>query len=243
MPTGKWLPLWWTGTERLCWTFPAGTRVYSDSLSLRQATLHWVGDRDGFISTPFYDYYALALSGYDSLNGVYRYGENKPVMTLTLDGDVERAALEAMDGRKGTIAVYNYKTGELLCAISTPTYDPDDVPDLSGEEAQEEYAGVYLNRFLQSDYTPGSIFKIITYAAAMDSIPDIEDQTFYCDEEYDLGGGKVTCEHWHGEQTIHEALTNSCNIAFAKIVEELGAEKLEQYIRTSPLRKVCPSMA
>lgn len=208
-----------------------GDRVYSDSLSLRQATLHWVGDRDGFISTPFYDYYALALSGYDSLNGVYRYGENKPVMTLTLDADVERAALEAMDGRKGTIAVYNYKTGELLCAISTPTYDPDDVPDLSSEEAQEEYAGVYLNRFLQSDYTPGSIFKIITYAAAMDSIPDIEDQTFYCDEEYDLGGGKVTCEHWHGEQTIHEALTNSCNIAFAKIVEELGAEKLEQYIR------------
>ena len=161
-------------------------RVYSDSLPLRQATLHWVGDRDGFISTPFYDYYALALSGYDVLNGVYRYGENKPVMTLTLDADVERAALEAMDGQKGTIAVYNYKTGELLCAISTPTYDPDNVPDLSSEEAREEYAGVYLNRFLQSDYTPGSIFKIITYAAAMDSIPDIEDQTFYCDEVYDL---------------------------------------------------------
>ena len=45
-------------------------RVYSDSLPLRQATLHWVGDRDGFISTPFYDYYALALSGYDVLNGL-----------------------------------------------------------------------------------------------------------------------------------------------------------------------------
>ena len=104
---------------RLCWTFPAGTGVQRFPCSPAGHPPLGGGDRR-LHQHALYDYYALALSGYDSLNGVYRYGENKPVMTLTLDGDVERAALEAMDGRKGTIAVYNYKTGELLCAISTP---------------------------------------------------------------------------------------------------------------------------
>lgn len=207
----------------------SGERTYAEDADVRKAVLHWTGDRDGYISTPFYDYYAKELSGYDVLNGVYHFGENAAQMALTLDAELQEAALEAMDGRHGTIAVYNYKTGELLCAISTPTFDPDDAPNVADDE-DGEYNGVYLNRFLQSSYTPGSIFKIITTAAALDCIPDIEEQTFYCDQVYELGGGEVTCEHWHGEQTLSDAFANSCNIAFAKIVEQIGAERLAEYV-------------
>lgn len=52
-------------------------------------------------------------------------------MTLTLSARVQNAALDAMAGRKGTVGVYNYKTGEILCALTTPTYDPDNVPDIA----------------------------------------------------------------------------------------------------------------
>ncbi len=66
-------------------------------------------------------------------------------MTLTVSADVQRTALAALDGRKGTVGVYNYKTGEILCAVSSPTYDPDDVPGRGGNP--ETYEGVYVNRF------------------------------------------------------------------------------------------------
>ena len=91
---------------------------------------------------------------------------------------------------------------------------------------------MYLNRFLQSDYTPRLHFQNYHLRRVLwTPSPTSRTRTFYCDEEYDLGGGKSPASIGTGEQTIHEALTNSCNIAFAKIVEELGAEKLEQYIR------------
>ena len=84
-------------------------------------------------------------------------------MALTVSADVQRTALAALDGRKGTVGVYNYKTGEILCAVSSPTYDPDDVPDVEGNP--ETYEGVYVNRFLHATYTPGSVFKLVTAAA------------------------------------------------------------------------------
>ena len=100
-------------------------------------------------------------------------------MMLTVSADVQRTALAALDGRKGTVGVYNYKTGEILCAVSSPTYDPDDVPDVEGNP--ETYEGVYVNRFLHATYTPGSVFKLVTAAAALDEIPDIGSRTFTCE--------------------------------------------------------------
>ena len=207
----------------------SGERTYSQELSIRKSTLHWVGDRDGYIYTPFYDHYAKALSGFDVLNGVYRYGENTPEMTLTWDARVQAAALEALGSYHGTVSVYNYKTGALLCAVTTPTYDPDDPPDVEADE-DGAYKGVYVNRFTQSAYIPGSIFKIVTLAAALETIPDIREQSFYCESVYEIDGEEVTCEGWHGWQDIEDAFANSCNCAFAQIVEQLGAETLTSYV-------------
>ena len=139
------------------------------------------------------------------------------------------AALEAMGDRIGTVAVYNYKTGEILCAATTPTFDPDNVPDIENDE-EGLYTGVYVNRFLQSKYIPGSIFKIVTLAAALETVPDIEDQTFTCTGIYEIGGGDVTCEERHGKQSLKEAFCNSCNCAIAQVVETIGRDKLARYV-------------
>ena len=204
-------------------------RTYSEDETVRTATLHWVGDRLGNIAVPFVTHYSRQLLGYDSVNGIYAYGSSSGNIRLTLSAKVQAAALEAMGDRVGTVAVYNYKTGELICAVTTPTYDPDNVPDIAGD-TEGKYTGVYVNRFLQSKYIPGSIFKIVTLAAALETVPDIQEQTFTCTGVYEIGGGDVTCESTHGKQTLKEAFCNSCNCAFAQITGLVGQEKLARYI-------------
>lgn len=203
-------------------------RTYAVSSALRTSLVHWLGDREGNVSAPLLSYYARELAGFDVINGVYDYGDVGGTVELTLSAEVQMAALEAMGGYKGTIAVYNYKTGEILCAISTPAFDPDGVPDIAGDTTGQ-YDGVYVNRFLKSTYTPGSIFKIVTAAAALETIPDIQEQSFTCTGEVAYGIDKVTCMEEHGSQTFREAFLHSCNCAFAQIADQLGGEVLQRY--------------
>lgn len=204
-------------------------RTYSSTKELRQSMLHWLGDRYGYISAPAIASYAKEMAGYNSLTGLYAYS-GAGQAELTLSAQVQMAALKAMGDYKGTVAVYNYKTGELLCAVTTPTYDPDNVPDIAGDETGA-YEGVYMNRFTQSAYIPGSIFKVVTTAAALEEIPDIKEQTFTCTGTYAYGVDKVTCELVHGTLDFDSALAQSCNCAFASIVDQLGAETLEKYVK------------
>ncbi len=208
----------------------SGNKTYTPESQVRKATLHWTGDRAGNIAGTLASKYHENMISYDIVNGVYTYGDTQGRIHLTLSSKLQAAALKAMGDYKGTVAVYNYETGELICAVSTPTFDPDDVPDIAGDQTGA-YVGVYVNRFLQSRYTPGSIFKIVTLAAALETIPDVRDMTFACDGVYEVGtNGKVTCEGVHGKQTLKQAFCNSCNCAFAQLVQQIGRDKLQQYV-------------
>ena len=207
-----------------------GSRTYAANAQLRMSVLHWLGDRQGNISAPSLSHYANEIAGFDPFSGVYAYGGTGGQANLTLSAKVQMAALEAMGDYKGTVAVYNYKTGEILCAVTTPTYDPDNVPDISADTTGV-YSGVYVNRFVQSTYTPGSIFKIVTAAAALEGVPDIMEQTFTCEGVLEYGVDKVTCEQKHGTLTFREAFARSCNCAFAQISERIGGLGLEKYAK------------
>ena len=206
-----------------------GGRIYADSAALRKSTVHWLGDRYGSIDAPALPSHAAELAGYDLLNGVYAYGDDGGTAKLTLSSQVQLSALEALEGKKGTVAVYNYRTGAILCAVTTPNYDPDNVPDVEND-ASGQYEGIYVNRFTQSVYTPGSIFKIVTLAAALEEFPDAQDMRFSCSGNVHLDGGEITCEGVHGDQSLKEAFRNSCNCAFAELAVQIGAEKMEQYV-------------
>ncbi len=207
-----------------------GNRTYSQSQSVRQSTVHWLGDREGNIHAPALSYYSKEISGYNPLSGVYAYGGTGGTVTLSLSGTLQAVALEAMGDYKGTVSVYNYKTGEILCSVSTPNFDPDNVPDIAGDTTGA-YTGAYLNRFTQSTYTPGSIFKIVTAAAALEAIPDILEQTFTCNGVLEYGIDKVTCLENHGRINFRDAFAQSCNCAFAQIANQLGGETLQRYAR------------
>ena len=206
------------------------SRSYAEDLSTRKSTLHWLGDRKGFINASAVSNYADEMAGYDKINGVYAATGEAGYGELTLSAWAQNTALEALGNRKGTVAVYNYKTGEILCAVTSPTFDPDNVPEIEGDETGA-FDGVYLNRFVQSAYVPGSIFKIVTLAAALENIPDIEEQTFRCYGKIEYGTEAVTCETAHGSQSLERAFANSCNCAFAQIAEQLGKTKMAEAVK------------
>lgn len=205
-------------------------RKYSDNAQTRASTMHWLGDRQGSIQAGAVGSYAAIMSGYDKVNGLYDFSGSGGVEKLTLSARVQNAALTALNGRKGTVGIYNYKTGEILCAVTSPTYDPDNVPDIEGDTSGK-FEGVYLNRFLQSSYVPGSIFKVVTTAAALECVPDIESKTFYCDGSYEYGTEAVTCETAHGTLDLKGALAHSCNCSFAQIAQLVGRKNMEKYVK------------
>ena len=91
------------------------------------------------------------------------------------------------------------------------------------------YEGAYFNRFLHGSYTPGSVFKIVTAAAAIGEIPDLESRVFHCTGEWIVDGVAVTCSGVHNEIQFDTAFTKSCNVVFAQLAVELGAETLRSY--------------
>ncbi len=203
-------------------------REYATSKALRTATLHTVGDTAGFISTGMHSVYKQELSGYSFINGVYllkEYGQGSDIY-LTIDAKASAAAYKALGNNKGTVGVYNYQTGEVLCMVSTPTYDIADKPK-NITQNPEKYEGVYMNRFISGLYTPGSVMKVITAAAAIESIPDIYGRSFECTGKLQTTNGVVTCPSVHGKLNFEKAMNKSCNTVFAQIAIELGKEKLQ----------------
>lgn len=205
-----------------------GQRIYNESKNVRMATLHTVGDSAGFIASGIQTSFKDELTGYTLVDGVYnlkRYGKGNDIK-LTLNSKVCATAYKALGDRKGTVAVMNYKTGELVCIVSTPTYDIKNKPDDIATDTTGKYDGIYMNRFFSGLYTPGSTFKVITAACAIENIPDIYNRTFECNGKIQIGEGYVICNGTHGEIDFETAMNKSCNCAFAKIADELGAEKL-----------------
>ena len=206
-------------------------RVYNENYSVRVGLLHTVGDNSLNISTAVQSKYRSQLTGYSLI-----WGLNMPQslrtshdITLTVDANASAAAYDALSayGKQGACVVYNYKTGEVISSVSTYSYDPEAPPEIN-EDNEHEYEGVYLDHVLSSSYTPGSIFKLVTAAAAIENIPDLFERTWYCEGHEDIGGAEVRCVDGeaHGTLDFYGALEHSCNIVFAELAVELGSEKM-----------------
>ncbi len=203
-------------------------RVYSSDETVRRSTMHLLGDRDGYISAPLLKTYASKMFGFDVVNGLYTDAPGSVAARLTISASVQAAAQQALSDCRGTIGVYNYQTGELLCAVTSPSYDPDNVPDIANDTTGS-YDGVYVNRFFDASYTPGSIFKLVTAAAALETIPDAQSRAFQCDGKTIIGGQEIICSGVHGSLNLSGARAHSCNVAFGELAAELGAETLQAY--------------
>lgn len=209
----------------------AGT-IYSDDREIREATLHVVGDVGGSISTGAVTKFAAKLTGYNFINGAYAKNGKGRNVYLTIDANVCAVANEALNGRNGTVGVYNYKTGQIVCLVSSPNYDPNQGIDSDTASAE----GAYINRFFSASFVPGSSFKTVTSAAVIDNL-DYNNWSYTCTGSYQLGNDQITCPAAHGTVSFRDALCVSCNCAFAKLTLELGADTMESYVDKLGLTK------
>ncbi len=208
-------------------------RVYYPDSDVRRATLHAVGDLAGNIGAGAQTAFADKLSGYNVLTGAYSPLGNGNSLYLTIDAYLNNIAYQALGGMNGTVGVYNYKTGEILCMVSMPTFDPADPPEIDPDDPT--WDGVYVNRLMMANSIPGSIFKVVTLNAAIERIPDLFSRTWTCTGSTEIGGDAVTCPYAHGEQDIEAALANSCNGVFGRLAVELGGKMMQQYAEAAGL--------
>lgn len=205
--------------------------IFNDSADVRAACLHITGDKDNNIATGANRAFLDKLIGYDFINGIYSLNNEGENVTLTIDSDVCATAYNALAGRKGCVGVYNYKTGEIVCMVSSPTYDPLNVPYTIPD-------GAYINRFLDASFAPGSTFKLVTAAASIENLDDAYSFHVNCTGSVDYGhGDEVTDISAHGDVTLTKALEVSCNCYFGKLTEKLGPGLMEKYVEKTGLNK------
>ena len=155
-------------------------------------------------------------------------------VTLTIDSSIqsfcERAAREALsvnNARAVRILAMDPNTGEILAMVNKPDYDLNDPPRNDVALLTERMR----NRCITDAYEPGSTFKIITSAAALDSGLVTPDEGFYCSGSTYVEGGRIRC--WgkpHGAQSFAQALQNSCNPVFVEMGLRLGIGRFYDYM-------------
>lgn len=148
----------------------------------------------------------------------------------TLSDEVQAAAYEALGSYRGAIIAMNPETGEVLCCVSKPDFDPNEV-EWTYETLASSDNGVLLDRASQGRYPPGSTFKIVTTLEYLREHPeDAENFHFTCDGIFTSDGKDIHCYHntAHGEEDLVSAFADSCNGAYAKIGLALDPESFQK---------------
>ena len=205
-----------------------GKRIYNDDENVRKACLHIVGDNSINIASAVQTMYRTELSGYSFLWGLGspEIVKQSKDIHLTIDYRVQKAAYEALEGHRGAVFVYNYKSGDILCMVSTPAYDPYNVPE--DIETNDEYEGAYINRAISASYPPGSTFKLVTGAAGLENDPNVINYEYDCTGRDKIGDNYIICYAPSGHVDFADALMYSCNAYFGKMAFTLGKDKMTE---------------
>ncbi len=170
---------------------------------------------------------------YDSGN-LYIEPQDGSTVRLTIDATiqeiVEKAMRECYEVNKAqavhAIAMDVY-TGAVLAMCSKPDYDPNDPP----RDQLNALQSLMRIRLISDSYEPGSTFKILTAAAALDSGVTTPEDGFYCSGKIKVDGDTIKC--WgnpHKAETMAQALQNSCNPVFVELALRMGTERFYQYL-------------
>lgn len=145
--------------------------------------------------------------------------KNNSVVT-TIDLNLQKKVESLLCGSAACI-VSDAATGEILAMASAPTFDPGNISDYITNESD-----CLINKALQCGYAPGSVFKLVTAAAALESGRYIAESRFTCEGKAEIEGVSVSCstapEGGHGEIDMYEAMAKSCNCYFAKLGQKIG---------------------
>ncbi len=184
-------------------------------------------------------------------------------LRLTIDSSVQHYLENALNyavqehhvGARAVGIVMEVNTGAVLAMATTPAYDPNQprvISDPAARQAVDALTGSerakalqlaqqtqWRNKAVSDLYEPGSVFKLITCAAALDAGAVTKGSSFYCGESISVAGTRFHCANHkrHGAQTLTQALENSCNQSFIQIGARLGKEAFCNYFAAFGLRE------
>jgi penicillin-binding protein 2 len=157
----------------------------------------------------------------------------KPIR-LTIDADLQAVAEQDLQGKEGAIVALNPQNGEILALASRPAYDPNDfaisVPKEEWQRLNDDPDHPLLNRVVQAQLAPGSMFKIFMTAAMLESKAIPADYQVFC-PGYATFYGRVfhDAEKDHGQVDLHKAIVKSCDVYFYNVGQRLGIDRISYY--------------
>jgi len=169
----------------------------------------------------------------ESITGPREKGNN---LILSIDHELQQYAEKQLKGHKGAIVVLNPRNGEIYAMVSKPDFNPTTLRE-NWEDISQDQKSPLLNRATMGLYTPGSVFKVITTTAVLQN-EDIT--TDYECEGYINIEGYILKDSVHGEIDLNEALVKSCNVAFAQMGLQLGADRLRETAEKYMFNEVIP---
>ncbi len=154
---------------------------------------------------------------------------------LSLDLDLQLAAEEALSEKVGAVVALDPRNGKILAMASSPKFDPKlFASGLSKQQWKELNDPLYtplVNKAIQGQYSPGSTFKIVVAAAALNEHVISLMDTFFCNGSYKLGRRRFRC--WkrggHGQTNLYKALVQSCDVYFYNVGLKLGVDRISKY--------------
>jgi stage V sporulation protein D (sporulation-specific penicillin-binding protein) len=200
----------------------------------------------------------MKIAELDSKSGDFPYTisqytspvEGKDV-NLTIDENIqsfaEKIAAQAQKEQKAkavSVLVMDPKTGEVLAMVNKPDFNPNDpysgFEAFEGNTQGEKVQKMWRNRLVNDTFEPGSIFKVVTAATAMEENLVSDSDTFTCNGSLQFGKRTIKCwkPEGHGTQHFGDIIQNSCNVGFMQLGEKIGKEKLCEYIAKFGFGKV-----
>ena len=160
---------------------------------------------------------------------------------LTLDLEIQKAAEEAMAGKRGAVVVMNPQNGDILAMVSKPDFDPNlfarGISPENWKSIVDNPAHPLQNRATQGQYPPGSIFKILVAMAGLEEKMINPETTFQCSGVYPFGNREYQCwkKEGHGQVKLRRAIVESCDVYFYQLGMRLGVNRIAKYASAAGL--------
>ena len=158
-------------------------------------------------------------------------------MMLTIDADLQKAAWQAIEGKAGSAVVMDPRNGEILAMVSSPSFDPnlfnEGISSDLWNQLQNNPFAPLSNKAISGQYPPGSTYKLIIAAAALEEGVITPDTKIFCNGSFALGNRTYRCwkKGGHGHVDLHKAIVESCDVYFYTVGKMLGVDKIAEYAK------------
>ena len=158
-------------------------------------------------------------------------------MMLTINTDLQKAAWEAVQGKAGSVVALDPRNGEILAMVSAPSFDPnlfyEGISSEQWNQLQNNPFAPLSNKAVSGQYPPGSTYKLIVAAAALEEGIITPETRVFCNGTFTLGNRTYRCwrKGGHGSVNLHQAMVGSCDVYFYTIGKMLGVDKVAEYAK------------